>query len=185
MWYMREICLQILCCGVWSITATEVTKQEWSGIDILCKFIRAQYTSNWELHYNTWWLQVKTPKLNLACCTYSRCQTSQLDIPKFSTFQLGIICDQKKQLSSAHAGLSSHLVIEQALMRSLKTHMRAWNDWNQHLLWLLCQHLPVHKLICQCRNLLGLTTILGKIIGYKTSTWLERHINCTRRNKTH
>ena len=129
MWCMHEIRLQILCCDVWNITPTKVTKQKWSNIDILCKFIRAQCTGNWELHHNTWRLQVKTPTLNLACCIYSRCQTSQLNIPMLSNISVEDYMWSEEATVSACAGLSSHLVIEQVLMRSLKTHMRAWNDW--------------------------------------------------------
>jgi len=63
--------------------------QYMSMIDILRKFIREKVIGSYiyslsKLCSHTWQLQVTIPTLNLTCCIYSRCQTSQFNIPMFS-----------------------------------------------------------------------------------------------------
>ena len=150
-------------------------------IDILCKFIRAEHTGNWELHlqsdqamlpyiHGSFWPQilhqiwhavfvadVKPPDSTSRCSALSE--------------GFYVICRSNR----LWAGLSSDLVIEQVLIRSFKTSggltLGHGMTENQRLLWLLSRP-ACAEVIRQCSSSLGLTTTLGeqnKDVSSKTS----------------
>lgn len=108
-------------------TTSALWVQYMSMIDILSKFIRAERTGNWELHLQS--MQAMLPYMAASGHnSYTKCGMlylqKMLDLPNqhpnvqqhFSE-GLHVIRRSNRQW----AGLSSDLVIEQVLMRSLKT----------------------------------------------------------------
>ena len=118
-----------------------------SMIDILRKFIRAERTGNWELHLQS--IQAKLPYMAasghnsytksgmLYLQQMSNIPTQHPDVQQHFSEGLHVI----RRSNRLWAGLSSDLVIEQVLMRSLKTsggltRGRGMTE-NQRPLWLL------------------------------------------------
>jgi len=101
--------------------------QYMSMIDILCKFIRAECTGNWELHLQS--IQAMLPYMAASGHnSYTKSGTLYLqqmsNLPTqhanvYQHFRDGFHVIQRS--NRLWAGLSSDLVIEQVLMRSLKT----------------------------------------------------------------
>ena len=121
--------------------------QYMSMIDILRKFIRAERTGNWELHLQS--IQAMLPYMAasghnsytksgmLYLQQMSNLPTQHPDVQQYFTEGLHVI----RRSNRLWAGLSSDLVIEQVLMRSLKTSGGLTRGHgmteNQRLLWLL------------------------------------------------